>query len=280
MAGEIVELGPGVDDFQEGERVTVFIYLICGACRFCLAGRETLCEDFRGFVGVHVHGGLAEHAVVPAMNLVRIPSAVGYEEACIIPGAVAAAYHAIERRLKVRPSDTVLVVGAAGGVGVHAVQLARLAGARVIAADVSDERLERVAGLGAEATINVARQELSEAVRRLARRGATKVLELVGTTASLQQSVRSLARAGALAIMGFQPGSELRADPVAFVNEEIIVTGSRSVSRQELAETLELVERGALQAVVTERLPLEEAQSVLERLSANEIYGRVAILPS
>lgn len=280
IAGEIAEIGSQAGSFSVGERVTVFIYLVCGQCRFCLVGRETLCENFRGFVGVQVDGGLAEYIVVPTMNLVRLPAGVGYEEACIIPGAVAAAYHAIERRLRVRSSDTVLVVGAAGGVGVHAVQLARLAGARVLAADVSDERLAMVAELGADATVNVARDDMVEAVRRLTARGADKVLDLVGTSESLAASVASLARSGVLAVMGFQPGAELRADPVSLVNEEVVITGSRSVSRQELAETLDLVERGVLRPIVSERRELSEAQVVLDRLRANEVYGRAVVVPA
>ena len=280
IAGDVVAVGPGVEQARPGDRVTVFIYLICGSCRFCLVGRETLCERFGGFVGVQVDGGLAEYVIVPAQNVVPIPVGLDYAAACIIPGAVAAAYHAIDRRLKVRPADTVLVVGAAGGVGVHAVQLAKLTGARVIAADVSGERLAWVRALGADETVDVAAVDpVGATLEFTAGRGVDKLLELVGTTESLDQSFRSLAPAGDMAIMGFQPGAELRADPVRFVLGEVTLTGSRSVSRQELTETIELVARGAIRPIVSETRPLAEAQEVLSRLKQRLVYGRIAVLP-
>jgi D-arabinose 1-dehydrogenase-like Zn-dependent alcohol dehydrogenase len=280
IAGDVVEVGPGVEAARPGDRVTVFIYLVCGRCRFCLVGRDTLCERFSGYVGVHADGGYAEYAVVPGRNLVPIPADLDYAAACIIPGAVAAAYHAIDRRLKVRPAETVLIVAAAGGVGVHAVQLAKLAGARVIATDVSAERLEQVRALGADETVDVTSVDPVEATRAFtAGRGADKVLELVGTTESLDRSFRSLAPAGTMAIMGFQPGSELRADPVQFVQGEVVVTGSRSVSRQELRETIELVDRGAIRSIVSETRPLAEAQDVLTGLKQHRVYGRIALMP-
>jgi propanol-preferring alcohol dehydrogenase len=280
IAGDVAALGSGVDGLSVGDRVTVFIYLICGRCRFCLVGRDTLCENWQGYVGVHTDGGMAEYTVVPAQNVVRIPANLDYASACIIPGAVAAAYHAITRRLQVRATDTVVVVGAAGGVGVHAVQLAKLAGAQVIGVDVSAERLERVKRLGADAAIEVGSGGWVDEVLDLTEgRGADKALELVGTTESLDRSFRCLGTTGVLAIMGFQPGSELRVDPTRFVNGEIVVTGSRSVSRQELAETIGLVARGAFESVVSERRPLAEAQRTMEQLKANQVYGRVAIEP-
>jgi D-arabinose 1-dehydrogenase-like Zn-dependent alcohol dehydrogenase len=214
IAGDVVAVGPGVEQVGPGDRVTVFIYLICGRCRFCLVGRETLCERFGGFVGVQVDGGLAEYVIVPAENIVPIPADLDYAAACIIPGAVAAAYHAIDRRLKVRPADTVLVVGAAGGVGVHAVQLAKLAGARVIAADVSGERLAWVRALGADETVDVAAVDPVEATLELtAGRGVDKLLELVGTTESLDQSIRSLAPRETWRSWDFSPARKCEPTP-------------------------------------------------------------------
>ncbi|MCC7105622.1 MAG: zinc-binding dehydrogenase [Chloroflexi bacterium] len=281
IAGDLVAVGTGVDGLAVGDRVTVFIYLICGRCRFCLVGRDTLCENWLGYVGVHTNGGLAEFTAVPAQNVVRIPDKLDYASACIIPGAVAAAYHAITRRLQVRATDTVVVVGAAGGVGVHAVQLAKLAGARVIGVDVSADRLERVKRLGADAAIEVGSGGgwVDEVLDLTGGQGADKALELVGTTESLERSFRSLGTTGVLAIMGFQPGSEFRVDPTRFVNREIVVTGSRSVSRQELAETISLVARGACESIVSERRSLAEAQRTMEQRKAHQVYGRVAIEP-
>lgn len=280
IAGDVAALGPGVEGIEVGTRATVYCYLICGRCSFCLLGRETLCEQQRGIVGVQIDGGYAEYVVVPAGNVVPIPPGLDYAPACVVPGVVAAAYHAIDRRLQVRPNDTALIVGAAGGVGVHAVQLAKLAGARVIGADISDERLAHLRDLGADETINVlAGDPVKAALDLTDGRGVDKLLELVATTDSLDRSFRSLAVAGTLAIMGAQPGSQVQADAVRFVYGEMTVTGSRSVSRQELAQTLGLIARGALRPIISETRPLEDAADVLDRLKRNLVFGKVVLLP-
>ncbi|MCE2452171.1 MAG: alcohol dehydrogenase catalytic domain-containing protein, partial [Nitrospinae bacterium] len=124
IAGEVAAKGPGVEGWMEGDRAVVHAYLTCGQCRFCRLGRVTLCENFRGYFGVHQDGGYAEYVRVPVGNLCAIPEGVGYAEATTIVSPVATPLKAIKTRAGVRPGDDVVVVGACGGVGIHAVQIA------------------------------------------------------------------------------------------------------------------------------------------------------------
>src|SRR5438876_6709310 len=154
IAGEVVEVGEGVTTVHRGDKVIVYFYLTCGYCRWCGSGREDLCANFRGFVGVHIDGGFAEYVRLPARNLVHIPPELDYTEAAIVADAVSTPLHALRERVQLRPPETVMVIGAGGGVGIHAVQMAKVLGARVIGVDVSDEKLALVRSMGADEVIN------------------------------------------------------------------------------------------------------------------------------
>lgn len=280
IAGEIVALGAGVEGREEGERVIVHAYLTCGRCRFCLLGRETLCRNFGGYFGVHVDGGYAEYVRAPARNLCRIPDGLGYPEATVAVSPVATPLKAIKTRAGVRPGDDVVIVGACGGVGIHAIQIAKAFGARVIAVDVDDSRLEKARDLGADVTVNSRKEKFADVVEDVtAGKGAEAVLELVGTEETLSQSFASLTTAGTLVIVGFQPGTAFATDPTRYVSDEIVVTGSRYVNRAELEEGMDWLAKGRVVPVISGTYPLAEAEQALADLSANRVLGRAPILP-
>ena len=131
IAGEVVEVGSEVRNVKPGDRVACHFYLTCKACRFCRSGRETLCENFAGNVGLACDGGYAEYMAVPALNLCHLPKEISFVEGSIISDAIATPYHVCRAEAQVGPGDDVLVVGAGGGVGIHAVQMAKLCGGRV-----------------------------------------------------------------------------------------------------------------------------------------------------
>ena len=133
LAGEIVEIGEGVTGLAVGDRCAVYFYLTCGRCRWCRGGRETLCENFGGYVGGHRDGGFAEYVCLPAANFLPIPEGLSDEAAAVATDAVNTNWHCMRERARIDPHDTVLLIGAGGvGVGIHGVQVARLFGARVI----------------------------------------------------------------------------------------------------------------------------------------------------
>lgn len=280
IAGEIVELGNNVDAWRVGDRVTPYTYLTCGRCRFCRMGRETLCRELTGYIGVHADGGYAEFVSVPARNLVAIPDGVSYVDATAIPNAIATPLRAIKGRAGVRAGDDVVIVGACGGVGIHGVQVAKVCGARVIAVDIDDERLQHAKELGADLVVNGAKEDFSQAVRDFTDgKGAEVVMEFVAMESTMQQSFDSLATAGTLVFVGAQPGSAFSPNPLKFVTDEIVVTGSRHVNRAELAEAAAWLAEGRVKPIISATYPLAEAEQALTAVAENRVLGRVAILP-
>ena len=152
IAGEVAQVGSEVRGFAPGDPGVVNFYVTCGRCQFCRVGRDTLCPEVRQH-GFSIDGGFADYLKTPGVNLCKVPDHVSLEAACILGDAVATAYHAITKRAQVRPGTTVALIGV-GGVGLHALQMARLAGGWVIAVDVSDARLALARTLGADTVVD------------------------------------------------------------------------------------------------------------------------------
>jgi propanol-preferring alcohol dehydrogenase len=286
VAGEVVEIGAQVENVKRGDRVACHFYFTCKACRFCRSGRETLCRNFAGYLGMAADGGYAEYAAVPALNLCRIPEGVGDLEAAIATDAIATPFHACKEEAKIGPGDQVLVVGAGGGVGIHAVQMARLCGGWVLGADITDDKLEMIGSAGADEIIDARGEELSRQVMaKTAGRGVDAAIDLVATSGTLEACIRSLAPGGRLVIVGNRPQAVFGADPTFRVDPGLMlrkmleIHGSRYVSLAELMQTLELVRQKKIRAMVTRTFPLEEAEAAHQLLRENKIAGRAALLP-
>lgn len=287
IAGEVVEIGSEVRTVKAGQRVTNHFYLTCGNCRYCRSGRETLCENFRGNVGNGCDGGYAEYVVLPERNLVKIPDGVTDLEAAVASDAIATPYHACYKEAQISPGDDVLIIGAGGGVGIHMVQMARLCGGRVIAAEVGEEKMELARAMGADEVIDARRGELVQQVRALTNgRGVDAAIDIVGASQTLQASLESLAPAGRMVIIGSKPASVYGEDPTFKVNPQEFmrqaqeIHGSRYVNNEEIGRVLELVKHKRIKAVVSKTFPLEEAERVHELLRKNAIAGRAALIVS
>jgi propanol-preferring alcohol dehydrogenase len=286
VAGDVVEVGAQVDNVEKGDRVACHFYLTCKACQFCRSGRETLCRNFGGYLGMAADGGYAEYMAAPALNLCRIPEGVSDLEAAIATDAIATPFHACKEEAKIGPGDQVLVVGAGGGVGIHAVQMARLCGGWVLGADITDDKLEMIRSAGADEIIDVRGEELSRQVRaKTAGRGVDAAIDLVATAGTLEACIRSLAPGGRLVILGNRPQAVFGADPTFRVDPGLVlrkmleIHGSRYVSLAELMQTLELLRQKKIRAMVTRTFPLEEAEAAHQLLRENKIAGRAALLP-
>src|SRR5499426_1491890 len=186
VAGEVVELGSEVAHVKVGDRVTCHFYLTCGLCHFCRSGRETLCPRSPGNVGMACDGAYAEYVALPARNVVAIPAGVSDVDAAIAADAIATPYHACREEARVGPGDRVLVVGAGGGVGIHAVQMARLCGGWVLAADVTDPKLEMARAVGADGLVDGRRGALADQALTLTDgRGVDAVIDTVASRETL-----------------------------------------------------------------------------------------------
>jgi propanol-preferring alcohol dehydrogenase len=285
IAGEVTEVGSEVRNVKPGDRVVCHFYLTCKVCRFCRSGRETLCENWGGYVGMACDGGYAEFMVVPALNLCSLPKEIPFPEASIISDAVATPLHACRTEAKVGPGDDVLVIGAGGGVGIHAVQMAKLCGGRVLAADISKEKLEMARTLGADEIIDSKAVDLAKEVSRLTDgKGVDAILDFVASSQTLEAGFESLGRAGRLVILGFRPPHVFKVDPVfrvnpiAVLNKGLEIHGSRYVSMAELIEAVKVVKEGRIKPVVTQTFALEEAEKVHQLVTENRITGRAALV--
>ena len=283
VAGEVVEIGGQVTNVKVGERVCVYFYLTCGTCEFCRKNRETLCRNFRGYVGAVIDGGYAEYVKLPGENLLPIPDELSFEAAAIIPDAIGTPLHAVRERAQVKPPDTVIVVGAGGGVGIHTVQMAKLCGGWVIAVDTSDEKLAKTRELGADAVINVSKQDFVEEAKRLTGgKGVDVVIDFVCTTDTLNKGIRSLDRGGRLVCMAVghtDPGeATLAVSPWYIVANELVLTGSRCITKQELVESIEVVRRGQIKPVITRTFSLEEVEDAHKLLAEGKIFGRAMLV--
>jgi D-arabinose 1-dehydrogenase-like Zn-dependent alcohol dehydrogenase len=285
IAGEVAEVGDGVLHVKPGDRVVCHFYLTCGVCKFCRSGRETLCENWQGYVGMACDGGYAEYMSVPALNLCHLPAGIPFPEASIISDAIATPLHACREEAKVGPGDNVLVIGAGGGVGIHAVQMAKLCGGRVLAADLSREKLKMAKMLGADELIDPKEENLPQAAKRFTDgKGVDAVLDFVASSQTLEAGMESLATAGKLVILGYRPPSVFgvepvfRVDPLAVLAKGLEIHGSRYISMAELIDAVNLVNQGKIKPVVSKTFPLEQAETAHQMILANQIPGRAALI--
>lgn len=273
IAGEVAGVGREVRGVEPGDRVTVNFYVTCGRCQFCRVGRDTLCTEVRQH-GFSIDGGFAEYLKTPTGNLCKVPDHVPLERACILGDAVATSYHAVTKRAHIRPGTTVALIGV-GGVGLHALQMARMAGGWVIAVDVNEARLELARTLGADAVVDARRGPFHEAVRRLTDgQGVDVVLEFVANQETLPSSYLSLKRAGRLVFVGYTPQLPMSVLPHELVRNEWEIVGSRANTKQELQETMDLVARGRIQPIVDRIFPLAEVELAFEALREGRSLGR------
>lgn len=278
LGGDIVEVGSGVTHLRVGQRCAVYFYLTCGRCRFCRGGRETLCEAFGGYVGVHRDGGFAQYVCLPAENFLPIPDGLDYEAAAIAADAVNTNWHCMRERARISARDTVLLIGAGGGVGIHGVQVAKLFGARVIAADVSEAKLALAAQWGADDLLLV-REGADLVAATLALTGGHGVdaaVDYVGSGATFQWAIDALATAGRAVIVGVGQG-RAEVDPRTLTQTERIVTGSRHSTRAEFIETMEIMARGLVKPVVGMRAPFTEVETIFAAIQARTLLGRGAL---
>jgi len=230
-------------------------------------------------------GGYAEYMVAPALNLCPVPEGIPFVEASIISDAIATPLHACREEAKVGPGDNVLVVGAGGGVGIHAVQMAKLCGGRVLAADLSREKLEMAKILGADEIIDTKEKDLVQEVNRLTDdKGVDAVLDFVASSQTLEAGLASLNRAGRLVVLGYRPPSvfkvepTFRVDPLTVLSKMLEIHGSRYVSMAELIDAVKIVQQGKIKPIVTQTFPLEEAEMAHQMILANKITGRAALV--
>ncbi|HEU5261975.1 MAG TPA: zinc-binding dehydrogenase [Gemmatimonadales bacterium] len=265
-AGTVAALGPGGNGCAVGDRVLIPAVLSCGRCAFCRQGRENLCSSLV-MLGNNVDGAYAEYIAVPSKDLVPVPGDIPLDRACVIADAISTPYHAVKHRGRVRMGDTVAVVGC-GGVGLNVIQCAAAAGARVVAVDVNDERLQLAGALGAAETVNPrAVERVDKAVRKLTDGGVDVAFEVIGTPGTIELAFGLLRRGGRLCVIGYSH-EPVKLSAARLMYYELEIAGSLGCGAGEYPEILALVRAGKikLDPIVSGTVPLAAINEGLDRL--------------
>jgi propanol-preferring alcohol dehydrogenase len=282
VAGVVEACGGLVTDFAVGDRVGLNYLVTCGECAFCRAGNEQFCTHGE-MIGKHRDGGFAEFICVPARGVLRLPDAIPFEHGAVLMCSSATALHALNKA-RVVPGDTVAVFGV-GGLGVSAIQLARVRGARaVFAVDIHPRKLELAQRFGATAVDARAGDPVAEIRRLTDGRGVDAALELIGLPLTMAQAVRSLAIHGRAALAGLTGGQVSFSPYHDLLNREAEIIGVSDHLAAELHQLIGFVERGELDlsAVVTQTVPLDAAaiNRVLDGLEAFGGDVRAVVTPA
>lgn len=276
-AGVVAALGPGVEGLSVGERVVVNANLGCGRCPNCLAGKDNLCRDWH-LLGETVRGTFAEYVAVSAANLLPLPDGVDDHAAAAAGLVFHTAWHSLIKRGRVQPGETVLIVGASGGVNTAALQVAKLAGARVIVVGSSAAKLALAEALGADLLLDRSKDEnWARAVYdATGKRGADVVVDNVGK-ATLPRSLRAAAKGGRILIVGNSSGPEVELDNRFVFGKHLSILGSTMGTRADFATVMGLVFEGRLRPVIDRQYPLAEAPAAEARLGAGEQMGKITL---
>lgn len=304
ISGVVAAVAPDVSHIRPGDRVVGSFVMPCGWCRYCVRGRDDLCETFFALnrlkgvlydgetrlfrangdpLAMYSMSGLAEYAVVPATAVFPLPDALDIHDACILGCAIPTAYGAVRHQAELTPGQTVAIVGA-GGVGSNVIQLARLFGAsEVIAVDIVDDKLEAACRLGATQVVNAAREDPVAAVRALTGgRGVDVAFEVLGRAETVLTAFNVAADGGKVVVVGIAPGAE--AAPIEItrlVRRSITLRGSYGGRmRTDVPLLVGLAAGGQIgvSPLITRRYSLDEADEAYRALNRGEITGRAIVV--
>lgn len=275
-AGMVAAVGAGVDGYAVGDRVTFNPGLYCGQCERCLVGEQSECDRY-GILGEHMPGSMAEFTRVPAGNLYKIPDSLSYESAAAASLVYQTAYRMIVTKAAVRPGDIVVVLGAGSGLSTACIQIAALAGARVIATSSSDEKLQKAKALGATDLINYRTEDWSKRVWALTnKRGADLIVDAIGHD-TLNASVRAVRKGGTITIPGGTSGQTVDLDLRYVFWKQVRLLGSTMGNVAEFRKAMDLVSAGRLTPVVGAVYPMARAGEAFELMSKAAHFGKIVV---
>lgn len=268
MAGEIVELGAGVTGWKHGDRVLV----------------NPVTK--KGLLGEMLDGGMAEYCLVPAANLVAIPSGVSFADAASLPVAYGTAHRMIITHNTVKKDDRVLILGASGGVGTGAVVLCKLLGAEVIACASSEQKMQKLKEMGADLTVDYTKTDFSKWVierygkprRRTYEGGVDVIVNFTGGD-TWAPSLKCLKRGGKLLVCGATAGYDPKEDLRYVWSFELQIIGSNSFYDDNLAALMDLIKDGKIKPVIDKMVPLDNAIEGLRLIQDREVIGKVVVTP-
>jgi NADPH:quinone reductase-like Zn-dependent oxidoreductase len=278
IAGEIAQVGEYVTGFKPGQRVLLAPMHFCGHCAKCVAGLQNECREFT-VLGNGVDGGNCELIAVPPASVIPIPDSLDFNQAASVPLVFVTAWHMLVARAGIRPGQTVLILGASSGVGIAAIQIAKMFHCRIITTAGDEAKLEKAHALGADHGINHYKQKISEEVRKItAKQGVDIVFEHVGA-ATWDESVKSLKTGGTLVTCGATTGPAVGLDLRHLFARQLTLLGSYMGTMGNLHEVLRHIFAGRLKPVVDRTFPLQDIRAAHEYLENSQMFGKIVLNP-
>ena len=276
-AGEIAEVGAGVNGLKEGDRVVVNPRLSCQQCPACLAGQDDLCRRSQ-FLGSAIDGSYAEYLSVPAANVHAISDQVTFEQAAALPTTYLPVWNMLVRRLQLKPWQTVLVLSASAGVGTAAIQTAKdVIGARVIATTSTPEKAAKAKELGADEVINYNEEDIRQRVRELTGgAGVDCVVDHVGGD-FFAPAFASLRPGGRYGICGATTGLRTELHLGLLFSQQKEVYGVYMGTKEDMREIAEMLNRGAIRPVVDRTFALPDAADAHRTMEATSFFGKLVL---
>jgi D-arabinose 1-dehydrogenase-like Zn-dependent alcohol dehydrogenase len=280
-AGVVTEVGGAVETLRPGDRVVHLQAVYCGQCEACRGGRPAVCSKLRELVGEARDGCYAQHVVLPERIVLKIPGEIPMESAAVAACTLGTAYHALRLHGFDARGKTVALNGAGGGVGLHAIQVAKALGARVIAVTTSAGKAGDIRSAGADEVVvapdGIYRKEIAEITRGSL---PDMFLEIAGAP-TLEQSLLSVRRGGRVVVIGNPDGGTCQFNPALLIlRGELMLYGSLGITMPELIELLALVANGKLRPRIDQAAPLAELPRLMKRMEERSTIGRVVVLPN
>jgi NADPH:quinone reductase-like Zn-dependent oxidoreductase len=278
VAGEIVEVGEYVTGLRTGQRVLLAPMHFCGHCEQCVAGRQNLCPEFT-VLGNGVDGGDCELIAAGPASVIPFPDNLGFTEAASIPLVFLTAFHMLTGRASLRPGQTVLILGANSGVGIAAIQIAKLFNATVIATAGDDRKAQKARELGADYVINHYQQKIGDEARKITNKnGVDIVIEHVGI-ATWNESLKALKPGGTLVTCGATTGFDAQLNLRFLFSRQLATLGSYMGTMGELHEVLKHVFSRRVKPVVDRTFPLADVRAAHVYLESSKMFGKVVLIP-
>jgi NADPH:quinone reductase-like Zn-dependent oxidoreductase len=275
-AGEVDALGSGVTDFEQGDRVVINSNLSCGHCRYCLAGQDNMCRHW-DLLGETVPGTYAQYVVVPAGNLLKLPDGFSYQAAAAASLVFHTAWHSLVTKGKLQAGESVLIVGASGGVNSASLQIAKLAGATTYVVGSNAKKLSLANSLGADYLIDRSQEDWSKAVYQLTHRmGVDVVVDNVGK-GTMTDSMRSARKGGRILTVGNTAGPKYQIDHRYLFGKHLSIIGSTMGTKLDFETVMALLFDGRLEPVIDRSFPLQKASEAQGHLEAGQQMGKIVL---
>ena len=276
ISGLIDEIGADITGWSPGDAVTMYSLVTCGECEFCRAGEVTVCPQHQ-IIGEHMAGGLAEYMLVPARNLIAKPANLSHVEVAALPVVAGTAWHMLISVARLAAGESVFIPGAGGGVASMGIQIAKYAGAKVIASTSTPEKMAQASALGADHIVNYHDADwIEQVIAATGGRGVDVAQDLVGA-ATWADSLRTLARNGRMVVCGSHSGREFNLRIPQIYHRQLSILGANGATYNELCQVLELANQGVLRPVIDRVLPLSEIREGHRILEEHDHFGKVVM---